>query len=279
MINIKRKCMKKIILLCFLFPSIYFSQNIRFIYNYQFVSDTLKKTMASNEIVVLDFYGEKKQSVFTGLKHLISDSTMAKNSKKGIMTFPDPSMKIKYVIEKTNNGDSLYFYTPNHMPDPVLKVKDDRKMEWEITNERKEILGYTALKAITFFAGRQWIAWFTEEIPIPDGPYKFHGLPGLILNISDSTNTHSFKIISVQKQNSNYLVLNDDTYKETKPISLKEYEKMPHNPYILLKNKALMGEVHFRNNEEKQKFMKNIEVQIKESKIHDNNPIEINLLK
>lgn len=64
-----------------------------------------------------------------------------------------------------------------------------------------------------FFAGREWTAWFTSEISIPDGPYKFYGLPGLILKISDKTNTHSFEMISVQKQKSNYFILNENDYK------------------------------------------------------------------
>jgi GLPGLI family protein len=47
----------------------------------------------------------------------------------------------------------------------------------EITGA-KEILGYT-VKATTEFAGKN--VWHgTTEISIADGPYKFHGLPGLI---------------------------------------------------------------------------------------------------
>lgn len=46
------------------------------------------------------------------------------------------------------------------------------------------------------FLLEEWTAWFTTELPISDGPYKFHGLPGLILKIYDKTNTYSFDIIS-----------------------------------------------------------------------------------
>ena len=199
--------MKIIAFFCCL-PFICFSQDFRFTYNYQFVSDTLKKEVVTNEIVVLDFYGKEQRSIFTGLKHIISDSTMIEDSKKGIMSFPDGSMKIRYVVEKINNGNLMYLYTPDHMGDPVLKVKDDRKMNWQISNEQQSILGYLAQKATMFFAGREWTAWFTSEISIPDGPYKFYGLPGLILKISDKTNTHSFEMISVQKQKSNYFIVN-----------------------------------------------------------------------
>ena len=53
-------------------------------------------------------------------------------------------MKIRYVVEKINNGNLMYLYTPDHMGDPVLKVKDDRKINWQISNEQQSILGYLA---------------------------------------------------------------------------------------------------------------------------------------
>ena len=94
------------------------------------------------------------------------------------------------------------------------------------------------------------------------------------MKISDKTNTHSFEIISVQKQKSNYFILNENDYKKAKQITLKEYEKMP-NHLELFKSQALMGDVIFRDKEQEQKFMRDIDIQIKEKKIHDNNPIEI----
>ncbi|EJL75026.1 GLPGLI family protein [Chryseobacterium populi] len=271
--------MKNILLFYFLLPSIYFAQDIRFSYHYKFVTDTLNKNDISDEIVILDFNEKEKQSVFTGLKHIISDSTMRAKSDKGIMSFPDTSMKIKYVVEKDRNS-IVYYYTPNHMPNPVLKVKDERKINWKISNEKETILGYIAQKATTIFAGREWTAWFTTEIPISDGPYKFNGLPGLILKIHDKTNTHLFEIISVKKKKSNYVVLNDSTYKEAKQITLNEYEKISkESPLERYRNKAFTGEIIFKSNEEKQKFLKDLNAQIKESSIHDNNPIEFITLK
>lgn len=43
------------------------------------------------------------------------------------------------------------------------------------------------------------LAWFTHEIPISDGPYKFNGLPGLILEISDTENHYNFTLKGVEK--------------------------------------------------------------------------------
>jgi len=40
-------------------------------------------------------------------------------------------------------------------------------------------------------------AWFTREIPIAEGPYKFYGLPGLIIKISDSRDYYSFELTKI----------------------------------------------------------------------------------
>lgn len=60
------------------------------------------------------------------------------------------------------------------------------RMEWRLQQERAEILGYECIKAVTFFRGREYQVWFTPEIPISSGPWKFNGLPGLILKAEDS---------------------------------------------------------------------------------------------
>ncbi|MCI1779797.1 MAG: GLPGLI family protein [Bacteroidales bacterium] len=64
--------------------------------------------------------------------------------------------------------------------------EDIPKMKWEITEQTDTILGYKCYCATTFFRGRTYIAWFTPQIPLHYGPYKFNGLPGLILKIQDS---------------------------------------------------------------------------------------------
>ncbi len=40
-------------------------------------------------------------------------------------------------------------------------------------------------KATCSFSGRQYVAWYTEQIPLPYGPYLFGGLPGLIVELHD----------------------------------------------------------------------------------------------
>lgn len=68
-----------------------------------------------------------------------------------------------------------------------------QEMQWEvIADSAKIILGYECLMAKTAYHGREWTAWFAPEIPVQDGPWKFAGLPGLILKATESQGMHSF---------------------------------------------------------------------------------------
>lgn len=56
------------------------------------------------------------------------------------------------------------------------------EMEWNIAGDStKSILGYDCIRAVTDYHGRKWRVWFAPDIPVQDGPWKLHGLPGVIL--------------------------------------------------------------------------------------------------
>lgn len=70
------------------------------------------------------------------------------------------------------------------------------QFNWELLDERDTLYGYHVQKAICEFGGRKWIAWFCKDIEYNDGPYKFNGLPGLILRIHDSDIHYLFEFVS-----------------------------------------------------------------------------------
>ena len=75
-------------------------------------------------------------------------------------------------------------------------------LQWEFSPEEStSILGYECNKATADFAGRKYTAWFTSELPLPFGPYKFGGLPGLILKIEDSEKQFVWEAVGFEKSN------------------------------------------------------------------------------
>jgi GLPGLI family protein len=74
---------------------------------------------------------------------------------------------------------------------------------WQLSNEQKRILSYSCQKATCTFRGRNYTAWFAPEIPIKEGPYKFGGLPGLILQMNDDSCQYTFTCIGIQKAKPN----------------------------------------------------------------------------
>lgn len=65
-------------------------------------------------------------------------------------------------------------------------------MQWTIIEGDTVIAGYKCHGATTSYRGRDYVAWYTEEIGMPYGPYKFYGLPGLVMKVSDSMGHHIF---------------------------------------------------------------------------------------
>ena len=73
------------------------------------------------------------------------------------------------------------------------------QMKWEIKCDTSTILSYQCQKATTVFRGRTYEAWFTSGIPTNNGPWKFGGLPGLILKVTDTKREVFFECIGVEK--------------------------------------------------------------------------------
>ena len=101
-----------------------------------------------------------------------------------------------------------------------------RKISWKIHKKINDIiLGFKSTKATGYFRGRIYTAWFTEEIPTKFGPWKLHGLPGLILEVKDNLNEIQFIVEKIEyiKKSKKYFNFEED--KKYEKISLREYNK------------------------------------------------------
>jgi len=109
-------------------------------------------------------------------------------------------------------------------------------LKWEIQDAEKLKIGeYNCTKALLTFRGRDYKAYFTEEIPISTGPWKFKSLPGLILYIESTSGelTHSWKankIIYPFNKNTNQII---NFEFDEKIISLKEYITYKEKEFLI----------------------------------------------
>lgn len=148
----------------------------------------------------------------------------------------DPYYQKLFKEKRMLSYESLYGnkkYSITKEPLPVI--------EWKIEKETKSILNYKAQKASAHFRGRDYIAWFTPEIMISDGPFKFHGLPGLILKIKSTDGEYAYEAYSIK------LNLYKSAYKSE--LLTKKFPKAKH--YTLAEKVALIKE----NIEKQKKYM------------------------
>lgn len=101
---------------------------------------------------------------------------------------------------------------------------DPRPTDYKLTQETKEIGGYKAEKATIKWKGRDYDVWFTRELPITTGPWKFVGLPGLILEVKDKTGDVKIEYAGFDKFDAPRIV--NLSMREPKKVKYEEFNKI-----------------------------------------------------
>ena len=172
-------------------------QGTRFIYQVSMTPDSTnaeKKT----ELAYLDSDGKK--SFFYAENALKRDSIM--DRMRTTRNFDRTQMQnlrsnINFTIEKDLSNQSLVY--KSRIGRDQYSYNENPSLSWKILPETVKIGDFKTQKAETTFGGRTWYAWFTPEIPLQDGPYKFSGLPGLIVKVQDSKGDYSFDLMQTKK--------------------------------------------------------------------------------
>jgi GLPGLI family protein len=275
----------KVKYMLFLFLTITcYAQEYRVMYDYSFANDSTKIDYIQNEIMILDI--DKKGSVFYSYSKYKFDSiAIEKNKRKENILEADKS-KVLYYIKKEYPNYAMTFHTT--LGHTNYAVKDNSTIIWKLENEKKSIKGIEAYKAIGKFGDRVWIAWYTKDIQLIDGPHKFTGLPGLILEVADTKKQHSFQFIGIEKNENGYDNFLMTRKLKEKVVTNKEFNKewneFKKDPAKDLKFTLLNSKLGFSINYDGKEYsvsemIRNAEEQEKARFKRNNNFLELSLYK
>ncbi|MCX2452538.1 GLPGLI family protein [Pedobacter sp. PLR] len=102
-----------------------------------------------------------------------------------------------YQILKEKQGITVFDYLSGAAGAKLQYEDPFPKLNWELVEGTDTVATYACQKALLKFRGRNYTAWFSPDIPVNEGPWKFSGLPGLILKIEDADQLFSFTLIGM----------------------------------------------------------------------------------
>ncbi len=184
---------------------------------------------------------QKEVKLFAYENQVISRKFIGMGYSVGVGETFDPKQK---TLDSLFSGYTLVDYQKGEILSMVLGNKMLLKeplnlFNWELKNETKSILDYSCTKATCSFRGRNYVAWLTREIPFKAAPWKFHGLPGIVLEVYSTDDFCKWTAISLSVKPRKKIIefpsdgldeINLEQYidilKKNRQRSLETYEKM-----------------------------------------------------
>lgn len=208
------------------------AQTHRFVYDVEYKKDsTLNLTTKENYHLDIT----EDEVLYYTRDYFIADSLIVNN-----LPFPkDVKLNTSTIIKHQKGNSDFKEY--DLLENTVLALETKDSQIWKLNADKKQVKDLLLQKATTTWGGRNWIAWFSPEFPFQEGPYKFHGLPGLIVEVSDDKNNYKFSLVKSERikepTENQYLEMAQQmsvpvTWEKYKSAKLKFYE----SPVNFIKN-------------------------------------------
>ena len=166
----------------------------------------------------------KNESVFRSSYQKTSDSLL---TKKGYGYGYSTNIDEQIYIQKNIKTKEIRKVIVSPIMRDRIFIKIPDSLKWNIFAENRKIGSLNCKKIETEYGGRHWTGWFTEDIPILDGPYVFNGLPGLIIQINDTEQIFDFQVINIINNKEENLYIP----KKGKKVSLEIFNKIRQDYY------------------------------------------------
>lgn len=173
-------------------------------YSYNYAKDAKYPDAKRNGLTVLQI--GNRYNRFLDYYQLTFDSLMDVTAKKQLPLFENGTkmfvalrkeqFREGILIDKQKNKETVQ---KDFMAKTFQYEEDSPVLKWDLLEGDTILAGYHCSKAKTTLFGRTYIAWYSSEINMPYGPYKFNGLPGLIFKVYDTDDNFEFTLCGLEK--------------------------------------------------------------------------------
>ncbi|MEJ5105009.1 GLPGLI family protein [Chryseobacterium sp. MYb328] len=246
------------------------AQKIRVTYHLKYKTDSLQSAHKENDML-LDIYSSDASRFYP--EKLYKSDSIRKNGTSGqyySLDFNHATIRNKAYLKKYYRVLTDVYEITEEMP----------SLEWKISSDKKKIGEYECQSATLKYKNRQWTAWFTQDIPISEGPSFFKGLPGLVIWVHDDKNNYDFSLKKLTKDFYDPYNGIDFNSENIVKINKDQLNKIYINYYLDPYKEAKMGKIKMNFVDEKGNEVKNINwnelTKNKQEVIkRNNNPIEL----
>lgn len=178
-------------------------ETMEFVYDYSWCNDTtgsLEDNYTSDQMLLQ--IGRDGLSKFSSYKNLNVDSILMNITDEQLFQAADDGKLAngEFMTIFKNYPAGKLTHTEKICMDWFRYEEEIPQLDWELTDSVANVLGYECQGAKCKFRGREWTAFYREEIPIMDGPWKLSGLPGLIMKATDKDGHYNFECIGIKSK-------------------------------------------------------------------------------
>ncbi|MDD7318548.1 MAG: GLPGLI family protein [Prevotella sp.] len=172
---------------------------IKYVVNYdmEFVDDISKTPYEYKKDRMLLQIGERATLFYSYDKYL-ADSTNLEVLKRNGTEYVG-SNGASWLLYKNYPKEKHYSYLDKIIRDRYVCHEPVEEPDWQLVADTTAIIKeHPCVLATADYLGRKWYAWYAEDIPLSEGPWKLCGLPGLVLRAYDSENQYRFELSGIR---------------------------------------------------------------------------------
>lgn len=162
------------------------------------ISEYYDITKQNQDSLISKYLNKINPSTIRSISVLKEQDSFEQESAGGTTFSSGRAKESARLFKNRQTGEITIIDYLSSVPDKYKFTETIQPQAWQITSDTATILGYQCQKATATFRGRNYEAWFSPEIPVNDGPWKFFGLPGLILKVTDTGKIFSFVCVGME---------------------------------------------------------------------------------